>query len=358
MQTIYLDISNKGVIPIIYAKQGDVGRKFEVILTDSGLPYIPAIGSVFSVWYSGASGEGNYTDIGDKSAFSVSGNKVIVEMISQMLSNSGDGTLCLVLNDANGNQIGTWNIRYLCESIPGSESEEAKSYYTAFSEAVQNLPYPDPTLSLVGKSADAAAVGAALAGKAPAGYGLGGDAVVMPDFNTTAACGFYYYFSTSGNRPSLIASSGVAVVYQKSGTGIVQEVTDYEGKRAIRYSTSGEWEYLNPAMALGVEYRTTERYNGKPVYAIAIDVGAAPASGWNSVNLNIYNVETVIEAKAHSSNGYTLPSISGNSTTYDFYGRVSAYPNGDLRRIVVVVESNGITSNTVITHLRYTKTTD
>ena len=85
MQTIYLDISNKGVIQTIYAKQGDVGRKFEVILNDSGLPYVHTSGSAFSVWYSGTSGEGNYTDIGDKSAFSVNGNKVAVELISQML---------------------------------------------------------------------------------------------------------------------------------------------------------------------------------------------------------------------------------------------------------------------------------
>lgn len=168
MQTIYLDISNKGVIPTIYAKQGDVGRKFQVVLTDSGLPYSPASGSAFSVWYAGASGDGNYTEIGDKSAFSVNGNKVTVEMIAQMLSNDGDGVLSLVLNDPNANQISTWNIPYICESVPGADSEEAKDYYTAFSKAVENLPYPDTSLSVAGKAADAAAVGAALSGKAPA----------------------------------------------------------------------------------------------------------------------------------------------------------------------------------------------
>lgn len=168
MQTIYLDISNKGVIPTIYAKQGDVGRKFQVVLTDSGLPYSPASGSAFSVWYAGASGDGNYTEIGDKSAFSVNGNKVTVEMIAQMLSNDGDGVLSLVLNDPNANQISTWNIPYICESVPGADSEEAKDYYTAFSKAVENLPYPDTSLSVAGKAADAAAVGAALRGKAPA----------------------------------------------------------------------------------------------------------------------------------------------------------------------------------------------
>lgn len=170
MQTIYLDISNKGVVPTVYAKQNDVGRKFAVILTDSGLPYIPEIGSVFSVWYKGASGEGNYTDIGNKSAFSLNGNKVEVEMIVQMLSAHGDGILCLTLNSPDGNQISSWNIPYMCEMVPGSESEKAEEYYTAFSKAVEELPYPDETLSISGKAADSAAVGKSLAKKADISY--------------------------------------------------------------------------------------------------------------------------------------------------------------------------------------------
>lgn len=170
MQTIYLDISNKGVVSTVYAKQNDVGRKFAVILTDSGLPYIPEIGSVFSVWYKGASGEGNYTDIGNKSAFSFNGNKVEVEMIVQMLSAHGDGILCLTLNSPDGNQISSWNIPYMCEMVPGSESEKAEEYYTAFSKAVEELPYPDETLSISGKAADSDAVGKSLAKKADISY--------------------------------------------------------------------------------------------------------------------------------------------------------------------------------------------
>lgn len=35
----------------------------------------------------------------------------------------------------------------------------------------------------------------------------------------------------------------------------------------------GEIEWINPPMVLGVEYRTTERYNGKPVYTKLVDCG-------------------------------------------------------------------------------------
>lgn len=139
MQTIYIDISRKTVLPVISAKQGDVGRKFKVILTDSGRSYEFQTGSLLSVFYSGNSGSGNYTHIGNESAFSISGNAVVVEMITQMLSNVGDGMICLMLSDSSGKQIGTWNIPYSVDPLPGAESKEAETYYTAFSKSVSDL---------------------------------------------------------------------------------------------------------------------------------------------------------------------------------------------------------------------------
>ncbi len=179
MQTIYLDISNLGVIPVIYAKQGDVGRKVEVILTNSGLPYEPEAGSAFSAWFSGASGVGNYTDIGDRSAFSVSGNKVTVELITQMLQNAGEGILCLVLSRSNGEQIGLWNIRYICEGIPGAGSEPAKDYYTAFSEAVAGL--------------------ASLKGNATAARSASGEVISVSDSDHLPLNGLKIYGKTTQN---------------------------------------------------------------------------------------------------------------------------------------------------------------
>lgn len=173
MQTIYIDISNKGVIPTIYAKQGDVGRKFLVVFTESGLPYDIPTSALFSAWYKGSSGEGNYTDIGESSAFSVLENKVEVEIISQMLGTPGSGFICLVLTKRTGGQIGSWNIPYICEEIPGFESEEAKDYYTAFSKLASDLAesaskiVPDKTLTEPNAPADSQTVGNRLDGKLP-----------------------------------------------------------------------------------------------------------------------------------------------------------------------------------------------
>lgn len=137
MQTIYLDISNKSVTPILYTKQNDVGRKFLAVITESGVPRNISDSEYFSAWYSGDSGEGNYTLIGEKSAFSITKNKVEVEIITQMLLNGGNGLFSLVLHGSSGKQIGLWNIPYYVEELPGSESKEAEQYYTAFSENVK-----------------------------------------------------------------------------------------------------------------------------------------------------------------------------------------------------------------------------
>ena len=174
MQTINLCIYEKTIIPVLHTKQGDVGRKFKAVIAD-GIPD----GVTFSVWYSGASGEGNYTAIGERSAFFVQGNAIIVEMITQMLTNAGPGRLCLVMSGADGSQLATWNIPYEVESVPGMGSAAAEQYYTALSESASKAIEAarraeaaaegfviDVSLSQSGQSADAAAVGAELAKKA------------------------------------------------------------------------------------------------------------------------------------------------------------------------------------------------
>lgn len=313
MQTIYLDISNRGVIPVIYAKQNDVGRKVEVVLTNFGLPYEPEAGSAFSAWYSGDSGMGNYTDIGGKSAFAVSGNKVTVELIAQMLQNGGEGFLCLVLSRANGEQIGLWNIRYICEGIPGAGSEPAKDYYTAFSQAVAGLAYPDASLSVAGKAADAAAVGTALAGKAPAGYGLGETAKIyypkseleLETVLDEILAGMYYesvgFYSIQDNTGSIWGGGAyTAMVCKTDDSYSTVELFSYNrlGSRLSKTKYDGIWqplEWVNPPMLPGVEYRTTKRHKGKPVYALLLPAGTLAGKTSFSISMSNRNVAEYVD---------------------------------------------------------------
>lgn len=132
MQTFNLDLSAKRVIPLLYAKQRDVGTKILVNITDNGEDYTIPDDVIWSVWYSGASGEGNYSHINNESACLVGGNTVTVELIYQMLNNPGEHLMCLVMNSSDGTQLGLWNIPYFVEAIPGADSKAAQEYYQAF----------------------------------------------------------------------------------------------------------------------------------------------------------------------------------------------------------------------------------
>ena len=70
--------------------------------------------------------------------------------------------------------------------------------------------------------------------------------------------------------------------YHRTGAGgmIRQDAWNALGQpdHFVRYAVDGvwtPWEYVNPPMQLGVEYRTVEQYNSKPVYAKAISFGQA-----------------------------------------------------------------------------------
>ncbi len=172
MQTIDLDICKPDVAVIVFAKQGDVGRKFRVRIFDGATPYNIPEKALISMWYSGTSGMGNYTSIGDRSAFAVTDNIVTVEFITQMLVNKGGGSLCLVLHSPEGGQLGMWNIPYVVEAVPGIDSAPAKEHFTALSDTVQDLnelsqkmqeaaaAYTvDDTLAVFAQPADAAVSG-------------------------------------------------------------------------------------------------------------------------------------------------------------------------------------------------------
>ena len=72
-------------------------------------------------------------------------------------------------------------------------------------------------------------------------------------------------------------------------------------------------EYLNPPMKLGIEYRTTERYLGKPVYVKALSISPLPNNSNTSVNIAANSDgsadETIraITAYGVTSNGNAIP---------------------------------------------------
>ena len=115
--------------------------------------------------------------------------------------------------------------------------------------------------------------------KAPAGYGLGEDSKYLAasdDLNNITQNGWYYWHA---NMP---VNSGTvySCMHVSSANGfIVQHIFAFSSRvEYIRISDGSEWsmEWVNPPMTVGVEYRTTERYQGKAVYTQLFEFGALP----------------------------------------------------------------------------------
>lgn len=116
MQTIHLDISNKGIIPTINIKQGDIGRTFSVVITENGLPYSIPDDSSISIFYESDKGD----NAGNFESYGFSENRIDVYIDPIMTMTSGTGILCLSILFYNGDVISTWNIPYDIEMKPGA----------------------------------------------------------------------------------------------------------------------------------------------------------------------------------------------------------------------------------------------
>lgn len=113
-------------------------------------------------------------------------------------------------------------------------------------------------------------------------------------------------------------------------------------------AVSGVVEWLNPPMLLGVEYRTTERFLGKPVYAKLIDFGALPNAAVKSVSHGISNIDCLLFTGGNAKDVF-FPMVSTNNRAIEL--------SAGLTTIYVTTTYDYSGRNAVIT-MKYTKTTD
>ena len=146
MQTFNIDISRKNAPLVLYAKQGDsLSRFFKIVFLQDGVPWEPPAGALFSVRF-GAPGmpDGWYDTIKEQdgsthSAFSLVDNILTVELAYEAVSKAGTNTLAVLVLDANGYQLGAWNLHLDVELTPGENSPEADVYYSLLSEQVAQV---------------------------------------------------------------------------------------------------------------------------------------------------------------------------------------------------------------------------
>lgn len=109
----------------------------------------------------------------------------------------------------------------------------------------------------------------------------------------------------------------------------------------------GTKEWVNPPMIPGVEYRTTERHNGSPVYVKYINIGTLPASGSISVETGVH-ANRVIRCETYTHNGG-----AGCEFPMQYGGSLQAALNFSGSNVVVQVYKDCSTFKTAFVKIYY-----
>lgn len=163
-----------------------------------------------------------------------------------------------------------------------------------------------------GTGANNAADALANLGAAPAGYGLGvqfpQSATSLADLDTLTQNGWYVVSASASTLAGVYFNHAMVFVQCRYGS-TYQELVPIKSTtklRRYRYNeTWSEWEVENPPMELGVEYRTTERHNGAPVYAVRLTVGELLNKGITTTSLPSVPAEIVEIYGTAKSDAYT-----------------------------------------------------
>ena len=117
---------------------------------------------------------------------------------------------------------------------------------------------------------------------APAGFGLGNtQRIEVGDIDNIFQNG-WYCFAGNYTPQNTTYTYGFLCISSWNVNSFEQTLFPVSEHCEVlrRFKVMGHWlpwEYVNTPMQLGVEYRTTERYCGKPVYVMAYNAGSMPS---------------------------------------------------------------------------------
>lgn len=195
---------------------------------------------------------------------------------------------------------------------------------------------------------------------APDGFGLGKRNVTLTasdDLDNVMGNGWYYWgSSTPANAPALInanSSSDYCAMFMISGSQIVASFNDRNNMAMRSKNVDGwtPWEYINPPLKPDVEYRTTERYLGKPVYCKLVNCGLIADN--KSVAHGISNMSRCFFFTVDRA-GEPMPQIYNHSLNDPWTAYVVAVSKTN---IILACGSSSAGANCYVT-LKYIKTTD
>ena len=202
-------------------------------------------------------------------------------------------------------------------------------------------------------------VAAALANKAPGGFGLGEQSKELTsddDLNAIQANGWYRWGSSAlQNAPNMSPGNGdsgyiFARVANYDSQNVLQEywsLNQGAQNKAHRICRNGVWgplEWINPPMQLGVEYRTIERYQQVPIYTKAVNFGTAPNATSKTVEHGITGFNQCVDVSG----------ILGGANLIGHKNIVGILVNAS--QITIEADADLSRSNVYVI-LKYTKTT-
>lgn len=131
----------------------------------------------------------------------------------------------------------------------------------------------------------------------------------------------------------------------RSNIGAMQgiESEDYPGCYYVLNGSTVEW--ITPPMELGVEYRTTARYLGKPIYCKLVNFGTLPNETSKRVTISD-NIAATVRVDVIDAKGSYL-------TQYDGFSTVTASPQA-----VTIITKVDMSKSNAYCWCEYIKTTD
>ena len=128
-QTIPVELTRPGPLPVVYATAGDVySRWVEMHLYSNGAPYTPPSGTTCLIGWRRGANFGTYDQIAEPDgtssthqAWEISGNVLTIELNWQVTAKAGPVGLNVAMIGQDGSRLHTWEL--LCQVQPGAVAD-------------------------------------------------------------------------------------------------------------------------------------------------------------------------------------------------------------------------------------------
>lgn len=208
---------------------------------------------------------------------------------------------------------------------------------------------------------------AEMVGAAPEGFGLGTNnptqLTTIEVVDAFLKSGWAQVYFNDGNN---IGGSRLGTLISSAGDRCVQHTFFFyyalygavELRRQWYYDDQQwrPWEWVNPPMLLGVEYRTIERYNGKPVYTRLVDVGPFPSPGTcKEVSIETGHSSVELVSCSFKSGQWEIPTTMLGGSRDDI-GIVEAYGRASASKLIVYLytKQRDLSSINATAYFKYT----